>query len=366
MSAFSSKLGLESLARRLRDWAASTVVWHTDEASAMSAAWQHAPKWVLIVGREHYTERRSSYPVRGGLDLHRILQLELRGVDNTLTVIHPLVDDRRSVTFYQLRPDFDLADSGYLFWIPETALLERSMASPLDLATVTRSGLTYFLAPDVASQPAGGLLRSIELFAMAAGRSSERAITLDDPSAIRERLWSGITTLPLFYWVRFLSPVFKARVRLFSKPVGAISAAALVAYLTLASGYLWGMTAFREWQLSKMGSEAGLLVQKQRHIDLLTDEQKAIAKVLEERMATTGVWLLASKAWAKEGWAEGVNITNGEVTIRGVAPSATEVLRQVSAVRGIVGARFDAPVRDVEGKQQFVIRARLATEFGRD
>ena len=83
-------------------------------------------------------------------------------------------------------------------------------------------------------------------------------------------------------------------------------------------------------------------------------------------MAATGVWLLASKAWAKEGWAEGVNISNGEVTIRGVAPSATEVLRQVSAVRGIVGARFDAPVRDVEGKQQFVIRARMAKEFGRD
>jgi hypothetical protein len=366
VSALSSKWQFDRVRHRLREWLASTVVWQTDDSIPLADRWQSAPKWVLIVGREHYSERRASYPVRGWFDLHRILRLESRGSDNTLSVIHPLIDDRRSVTFYQLRPELNLSESGYLFWIPETVLLERSMASPSELATVTRSGLTYFLAPGVASQPAGGLLRSIELFAMAAGRSSENAITLNDTGAIRERLWNGLATLPLSYWARLLSPVFTARVKLFAKPVAAISAVTLVAYLALSSAYLWGMTAFREWQLAKMGDEAGVLVEKQRRIDLLSDEQKAIVKILDERLAATGVWRLASTAWEKEGWAEGVSVANGEVTIRGIAPSATDVLRRMSAVKGIVGARFDAPVRDVDGKQQFVIRAQLTAEFGRD
>jgi hypothetical protein len=144
------------------------VTWHgsTDHNLAGEAG-RHFPL-VLILGREHYKERRRTYPALRRRDLEKVLRQELAGEPPTLSVPGPVRGDRREVSFYSMQPGFIESLPRSLFVIPESVVLGSEV--PEDgWADVERQDYRYFLFADGSSQPAGGALAQRELVALAAG-----------------------------------------------------------------------------------------------------------------------------------------------------------------------------------------------------
>lgn len=350
-------------ADRLRGWLAAEltrrVVWVTDGRRDAAGAPTTLPALVAVLGREHYVERRKTYPVRSRRDLNRVLALELKDAPATLRLIGPLADDRREVTFYQLEPEA-VARAGRALWlVPESLALARTLA-PGEIADVERGGLRYFLAASGASQRAGGAVQAPAIFALAVGADPEReAVRIAEPGVF-ERLLGGLRRLAPAAWLELLNPATRPSAAIEWRPLAALAGAGLVGYLCLASAYLAVTQSLRERELESLGPEVGTLLEAQREVDRLAAEQQGLSQVLAGRAATHQVWRIAARAWAQGAALNALQLVDGRLTLRGTAPVATAVLEAIAAEPGVSDARFAAPTREQRGREQFVITLALA------
>jgi hypothetical protein len=348
---------------RLRGWLSAElmrrVVWVTDARRDARGETSSGPALVAVVGREHYTERRKSYPVRSRRDLRRVLALELADAPATLRTIGPLADERREVTFYQIDPGA-VAQAGRALWlVPESLALARTLA-PGEIADVERGGLRYFLAAGGASQRAGGAVQAPAIFALAVGADPEREpVRIGEPEAL-ERLLAGLRRLAPAAWLELLNPATRPGVGVEWRPLAALAGAALFGYLCLASGYLAVTHSLRERELEALGPEVGALLEAQRDVDRLAAEQQGLSKVLANRAATHQVWRVAARAWAQGAEIAALTLVDGRLTLRGTAPVATTLLEALAAEPGVSDARFAAPTREARGREQFVITLALS------
>lgn len=352
---------VERLRERLRHALTRRLVWVTSDRRDFHGTETDVPAFVVVVGREHYDERRQQYPIRSWLELSRILRLERPDASSCLAVIGPVLEDRREVTFFDLHPQFVARSGQAAFWIPESLLLS-ACAERGQVATVERDGIRYFLAHGATSQRAGGLVRSPELFAFAGGIPQDNLVVWNEASELRERMRGALGSLDVSVWLRCVSPTIKDFVRAHWKPVAALASITMVAYLVLASVYLQGMNWWRERQIAALGSEVSVLLESQRRSDRLATEQRGAAKVLEGRRPTYFVWRVAAKVWEQGGSFEGLSWSDDQLLLRGRTPNAIELLKTISALPGVEGARFAAPVTDDAGLQSFAIKLKLAGE----
>lgn len=343
---------------RLRTVLSRHVVWLTDARRDGLGAPSGAAALVLVLGREHYLERRRQYPVRGWRDLHRVLKLELADAPGTLSVIGPLHEDRREVTFFELRPGSAERIGRALWVVPETAALAAALA-PTDVVTVERDGLRYFLAGSGQSQPAGGAIPTAELFALAVGAGVERPIPVWEREAARQRLLSGLRRMRPDAWLRLLRPSLEARWEIAWKPLATLAAGGLVVYLALASAWLAGAQRSRERALDSLGPEVETLLGVQREVQGLETEQRGIGQILAGRRDTYEVWRLAAEAWKRGARLTGLQLADSRLTLRGSAPAATDVLAAIAAAPGVADARFSAPVRREAAGEEFAISLTL-------
>lgn len=350
---------LERLRDRAQEWLASRLVWLTSRRSDFRGQETAAPALVVVIGREHYDERRIAYPIRSWFELTRVLRLDRPDPTATLAIIGPLAEDRREVTFFDLHPSVREQAGQSAFWIPESLLLARG-AERGEVVTIERSDLRYFLARDALSQRAGGLVRSPELFAFAGGIAAERFSHFSDERELRDRLRSSLAQIDLSVWAQTVSPSLKEIIGVYWKPVTAIATAALVAYLVLASAYLGAMNWWRERQIAALGPEVSVLLESQRHSDQMAGEQRGAAKVLAGRRPTYFVWQVAAKVWEKSGMFDGLTWSDDQLLVRGRALNAIDLLKAISALPGVEGAKFVAPVTDDAGMQSFAIKLKLA------
>ena len=356
-------------AQRLVAWLRRTlgrrVLWLTDDRRDVFGTASAAAGLVTVLGREHYTERRARFPVLSRRDLDGVLSQELAGAPPTLVAISEPSHDWREVVFYQLREGV-LDRVGRVLWlVPESVLVARSLSAG-SVAAVERDGFRYFVASSGASQAGGGTIDSPELFALAAGFDEGADVMALDRNATGMLLLPSLLRLPPGAWLRFRKPGVGARWQVDWRPLAAVAAAGLVAYLGFASGYLAMARKAREAALADLGPEVETLLEAQRSVDDLAVEHAGLAKVANERVDSYVLWRIVAVAWSKGAELSGVEIKDRELTLRGRATLATDVLAAIAAVAGVKNARFSAPVRsERSGLEEFSITLTLLAEAGR-
>jgi len=331
------------------------IAWLTDARRNLSGVATEAPVLVVVLGREHYLERRRRYPIHSQRDLDAVLKQELAHAAPTLTMVGEPEQDKREVAFYELRPGV-LEKVGRAVWlVPESAILSKTLPKGR-VASVDRDGFRYFLASTGASQPAGGTVASAELFALATGLDgTEGPITLDREQAA-QRISAGLRALSPRDWLRLRRPAASSQARVDWRAVGTVAGIGLVAYLALASGYLLLTTESRETKLGTLGPEVESLLDAQREVDALAAQREGVQKVLAGQADTHELWRIVGIAWSKGANLNAVELLDFELTLRGSARSATEVLAALDVAPGVDSARFSAPVRGAKsGGEEFAI-----------
>ena len=74
------------MAGRLMTTLGNRVVWLTDQRRDAAGLANAAPALVVLLGREHYVERRRNYPISSRRDLEGVLKQELAGAPPALTL----------------------------------------------------------------------------------------------------------------------------------------------------------------------------------------------------------------------------------------------------------------------------------------
>jgi hypothetical protein len=351
---------LQRLRVRLAATLAARVVWLTDARRDARGNVSDAAALIAVLGREHYDERRRTYPVAGWRDLRRVLRQEPGLGRGTLCVIGPLVEDHREVVFYEPRPGA-LDRAGRAVWIlPESLLLARMLPDDA-IAKVERAGFRYFLAPDGRSQPVAGAIVSAELFLLAVGMDGATR-TLDwgpGPAAVDPL--RALTRVPLRAWIAGFRGPEAAAAQIPWRVLGMLVAAALVVHLGIASVYLSLTTRARERELEGLGGEVASLLKQQRQVERMSAEKAAIGALLRERHPAHEPWRIAAVAWRHGARIARLNFVDGVLTVTGTAPAATDVLAALAATPGVSEAKFVAPVRREQAdREEFSISLRIA------
>lgn len=319
---------------------------------------------VLVLGREHYEERQARYPVRRRSDLARVLKLELPRNRETLVHIGPFADDHRTVTFFELKSSVTSLINRALFIVPESLLLSASLDERAVL-TVSRDSLSYFVSRTTASQLAGGLVKNVGLYAMAAGIPLDQQSVLSNDADCRVRFAQGIKSIEFGSWLGFLAPSVRASVRDQWQPALMVFSGLLAVYLVLASAYLHGLSLWREHQLAGLGAEVGELAETQRRIDRVVAEHEALARLANGRWETYRAWEVAGQIWNLGGSFTVINMIGPKITVRGSTGDATELLKRISMMPIVDAAKFVAPVRQESTGQEFMIEVLLKSEHKR-
>jgi hypothetical protein len=347
---------------RLRELLHRRIVWLTDQRRDLTGAPSSVAALVAVLGREHYIERRRRYPIHSKRDLEAVLRQELAQAPPTQTLIGEPDQEKREVTFFELRPGV-LERVGRAIWlVPESAALASTLPRGR-VASIERDGYRYFLSAAGASQPAGGTVATAELFALAAGLDSgEEPLSLERADLVA-RLPEGLRSLPADAWLRLRQPSAGRRAPLEWRRVATVAGLALAAYLALASGYLMLTRESREARLEELGPEVDSLLTAQREVDLLAARRAGLGEVLASRADTYGLWRIVGLAWANGARLSAIELEDFELTLRGSAPAATDVLAALDQSPGVEAARFSAPVRSGKGGlEDFAITLTLARE----
>jgi len=294
---------LERIVQRVVDWLLRYVTWHTSESRNLSRRQGDYFPVVCILGREHYSERSKSYPALRRRDLEKVLRQELAGEPPTLTLLGPIVGDRREVRFYRL--DRAVIDSlpRSLFIVPESVLLGTQL--PADSwADVRRQDYRYFLFANGPSQPAGGALGERELVAMAAG------IDLDsvpeewhESDELLGRLRRALPALHAWSWWSCRNPM----PRRFSfagvewKQIALTAAVMLFAYLTLSSIYLQAFLSQRQAALDALGPDIQAALVADNEARVFASRTNALIELWSGRSDTQRLWEAVAAALHNQG-----------------------------------------------------------------
>lgn len=351
---------LDRLRARLVATLGARMVWLTDARRDGRGNPSDATVLVAVLGREHYDERRRTYPVASWRDLRRVLRQEPGIAPGTLSIIGPFVEDQREVVFYEPHPGV-LERLGRALWVlPESLVLARLL--PQDaVANVERDGFRYFLAPDGRSQPVAGAILSPELFLLAVGMDSATRIFDWVPSSPVVNPLRALPRVPLRAWIAGFRGPEAAAEQLPWRALGTLVSAVLVIYLAMASAYLSLTTRAREHALEALGGEVTALLKQQRQVERMSAEKAAIAALLRDRHPAHEPWRIAAVVWGHGARIARLTFVDGVLTVTGNAPAATDVLAALAATPGVAEAKFVAPVRREQAdREEFAISVRIA------
>jgi hypothetical protein len=344
------------------------VTWHAGSDRSLAGEAGRSYPLVLILGREHYKERRKSYPALRRRDLEKVLRQELAGGPPTVSVPGPVRGDRRDVSFYALEPGLVESLPRSLFIVPESIVLATQV--PVSgWACVERQDYRYFLFADGSSQPAGGALVQRELVALAAGVDPDIAPEEWRGSAeLSRRLRRALPKLPALTWwsCRNPSPHGIRFDALAWRPVVLTAVAVLFGYLALSSLYLQASLSLRGGTLDTLRPQIqeGLVADDEaREFEA---QRNALAELWGGRADTQLVWRGVALATQNRASINQVEMRDGRVRLYGEAVDAAEILTLLAAVPDFEDVTFDSAVRSANnGRQNFTLSFVLANGAGR-
>jgi hypothetical protein len=330
-------------------------MWLTDERRNLLGASSDGWALVLFLGREHYTERRKKYPPLTWRDLRGVLRQELSGAPPTLTAVSQIDGDHREVAFFEVRPGSANHLSRALFVVPESVAVAGALTGN-GAARVERDGFTYFVTSSGMSQPAGGAVADVQIFAIAAGLDAEAGTISLGRVETLEHVLRGVRRLSPFAWAQFHRPLRGSGPGIRWQLIGKLLGAALLVYLTAVSGYLGFSINTREAEMVALGPDVETLLKVQQELDRLDAERGSLIDVLAERHYSYIVWRFVATAWSKGASVSDVRLADDQLTIQGAAPSSTDVLAAIASIPQAKDARFTAPVRSgADGGEDFSI-----------
>jgi hypothetical protein len=209
------------------------------------------------------------------------------------------------------------------------------------------------------SQIAGGLIRTVEHFVMAVGLGSQAEVVPVDRATLMATVAPQLRQLSVGDWPGLLHPNLPDTARRRGAGVAAGVGIILLVYLSVVSAYLLSMISWRSQQLEALGPQVDSLLVAQREVATTARKVSEMDSLLAERISTYRLWSGVAIVWQKGGNISGVDMVDGEVTIRGGAPSATDVLSTLADEQRFADARFVAPVRQVGELQEFSIALRM-------
>lgn len=335
------------------------VVWLTDARRDLLGSPTTRSCLLIVVGREHYSERRKDYPIRSSRDLAQVLRHELSGIPGTIALIGREMDGGREVTFFELQKDVVGRLGRSLLWVPESFLVAARLRSGT-VAVVDRDGFRYFLSDTGVSLPAGGAISDEARFALAIGLDEDCTKTTVNRDGVNGLIWDSLSSIRLSRWRQIVRPAIKLAPPI-QWPRMAISAAVIVcAYMLASSAYLGAVEKRRLAELDALGPDLEMLLQMRSTISELMVQQHALAEVLNGKVYSYDLWKIVAAVWANGALIKDVSLSGEELTIKGIAPNATDVLAAVDEAWAASGARFTAPVRrDSSGGDSFSITLTL-------
>jgi hypothetical protein len=351
-----AKLG--QIAQSVVDRLLRHVAWHASESRNLSLQpGDHYPL-IVILGREHYSERRKSYPALRRRDLEKVLHEELKEEPLTLALLGPVSADRREVSFYRLRRAVVESLPRSLFIIPESVLLGAGLAAD-SWADIQRQNYRYFLFRNGPSQPAGGALQARDLVAMAAGVDAD---TVPEEwrgsDQLLGRLRRGLTVIPALTWWSCRNPL----PRQFGfdgvawKPLALVAGLMLFVHLTLSSLYLQVLLSNREGALETLAPQIQDGLAADNEARELATRRDALIQLWSGRTDTQHVWEGLALALRNRANVSRLDMQGGRISVRGEAPDASEILAVLASTPGFVDVSFDAPVRSgSNGRQNFAL-----------
>jgi hypothetical protein len=333
------------------------VCWYAGERRSLSVEGSRWPL-ALILGREHYSESRKTYPLLRHRDLDKVIRGELADEAATIYVPGRVDGDRREVTFYALDRDVLATLPRTPIVIPESLLLTKALPGEA-WADVNRDGYSYFLFDDGRSQPAGGALGTARLVALAAGMDPE---SLPEQwhghGAVIARLRSSLRSLSASDWwaCRNPSPHTARLLDIAWRPIGLAAATAVLGYLVLSTLYLQGTLSYREHSLEAIAPEVREGLAADSESRELANRGNALAALWSSRTDTQLLWAAVASAVDNGATIAQVRLSDERVSIRGYAPEAADVLAALTASPHFHDVNFDAPVRaDRNGRENFTL-----------
>jgi hypothetical protein len=349
---------LERIGQSFVDRLLRHVTWHASESRILSnQPGDHYPL-IIILGREHYSERRKSYPALRRRDLENVLREELKEEPLTLALLGPVSADRREVSFYRLQRAVIESLPRSVFIIPESVLLGVGLTAD-SWADVQRQNYRYFLFRGGPSQPAGGALQARALVAMAAGVDADTVPEEWCGSVeLLGRLRRGLAAVPALTWWSCRNPL----PRQFGfdgiawKPVALIAGLMLFAHLALSSIYLQVLLSNREGALETLAPQIQEGLAADNEIRAYVARRDALIELWSGRSDTQYVWQGLALALKNRAIVSRLDMQGGRISVRGEAPDASEILAVLASTPGFLDVSFDAPVRSgSNGRQNFAL-----------
>jgi hypothetical protein len=349
---------LERITRGVVDHLLRYVTWHATENRGLSRQpGDHFPL-VIILGREHYSERSKSYPALRRRDLQKVLREELAGEPPTLVLLGPISGDRREVSFYRLDRVVIDALPRSLFIVPESVLLGAQLPAA-SWADVERQDYRYFLFRGAPSQPAGGALEARNLVAMAAGVDPDRAPEeWRGSDELLRRLRRALPALPALTWWSCRNPLPRGIgiTAVAWKQIASTAGLMLLAYLAFSSIYMQALSSQRDGALMALGPDIqqGLVADNEaRAYEVRRD---ALIGLWSGRSDTQRLWEGVASALRNRASVSRLDLRDGRISLRGEAPDASEILAVLATMPGFVDVTFDAPVSSGrDGRQSFAL-----------
>lgn len=315
---------------------------------------------VVVLARELYREQWQTFAIRSQRELAKILRLR----DDSPEVMHFISaerDGQRQVLTLRLtQAGQTFATKGHVV-LPESLVLSRALEQ--GFFHVRGTTHDYYLKNEHTewrSALKSALLRDSATAKLALGVASEQAVQELSADEVQTLLPEGIRKLGF----QQLQQGWRAQQRESAFPwrqTLLASAAVVVAYGVLSTGYLALERWLTEQQLAGIESE----------VTVLLDEQAAMRRAqqtITELQTYQTNWQAVNEFWQTYHLVEEKNVElsflRGDFqafVLSGTADGALAFLQDLHNSPAIDSADFDAPVRAVGNKQRFIITFDLAS-----
>ncbi len=350
---------MSSWSRYARGFLESRISVLTDRLRTLDGTPVDRSGWVCVIGRENYLESRKTYPRIADDELASVVALEL-SADRASMAFWCLgreTEQHREVLFFTVHASVSLPAEAFL-WVPET-LLAAKLLRPTQLGVLRRDDREFYFADGSPGAARAGLMQTADLYAMGVGRDFHGDPVIIEGFLKFDQIVAGLKAQPVRAWAGFLNRPFWRRFSESAALAGAASLAVGFLYLLLSSGYLWAHARFVESRLVEISPKVSELIIAQRQLGELEGQVTDITQELSARRLTFDHWRLVKLMVDQGASISYLQYVDSQLTIRGLATSATQILGIVSAAEGVQGARFSSPVRQSGEREEFSIEVSI-------
>lgn len=318
---------------------------------------------LVIVSRRHYQEFIRLYPVAQLSELKQILRTEYPQ-PGVLHYIGPEQDQRRSVCTVVFQPELLQQFDRLTVLIPESVLLWRAL-QPEYAVYQCNSFAGYFLycaAAVPVSQQTSPFCPDVSSFALNNGIPDQAQQHQLSQNHYASALVAALAKSVLA--INKLAVVTKPRLNLVQLPLKAMAittAAILLSYTVLVTGYYSLMLDNRQAQLAALGDSVNQLLDTQQNVQQIAAAASQLVELRQQKQASAHIWQLLLPLLQHDVSLQLQNLAseNGRFVLRGEASQATAVLTKLQSSVFVADVRFDAPVRRQRDKDAFVISLQL-------